>query len=230
MVVRVLSVTTLLIPPRTFCSLRAAAMWVASVRSSPEEKTRIEFSSVAIQVTTSIMHEIGHTLGYIHTQSRVDRNSYVRIISANIVQTFAANFFMWSYGTLKFPDVNLPYDFGSFMHYNALAFSKGAQPTIVALDSRYERTMGQRQAASFYDYKSINRLYCLQSSMRRERERNEHLDQLNVFSLFDDESLSTDVDEQWVSKQRLSRSSHLHTLHLSRRFRWYLLWSERSEQ
>jgi hypothetical protein len=106
------------------------------------------------------MHEIGHTLGYIHTQSRVDRNSYVTINTGNIEQEYAANFFIWSFGTLRFLDVDLPYDFGSLMHYNSYAFSKNDLPTIVPLDSRYERTLGQRELASFYDYKSINRLYC----------------------------------------------------------------------
>ena len=117
------------------------------------------------------MHEIGHTLGYVHTQSRTDRDSYVRIVLANIDQTYVGNFLKWSYGTLFFSDVNLPYDFGSFMHYDAFAFSSNYKQTIVALDTRYERTMGQRQTASFYDYKSINRLYCLQPSTERERER-----------------------------------------------------------
>lgn len=105
------------------------------------------------------MHEIGHTLGYIHTQSRVDRNSYVRIATENIIEDYAANFFLWSYGTIKFLDVNFPYDFGSFMHYDAYGFTKNNLPTIIPLDTVYEKTMGQREKASFYDYKQINRLY-----------------------------------------------------------------------
>ena len=109
------------------------------------------------------MHEIGHTLGYIHTHSRIDRNSYVTIMPENIGQEHAANFFMWSFGTLRFLDVDLPYDFGSFMHYSSFAFSRNSQPTIVPLDTRYERTMGQREAASFYDYKAINRVYCFRT-------------------------------------------------------------------
>jgi hypothetical protein len=112
------------------------------------------------------MHEIGHTLGYIHTQSRIDRNSYVTIATANIDQDYAANFFMWSYGTIKFSDVTFPYDFGSLMHYDAYGFSNNGQPTIVPLDSLYERTMGQRERAAFYDYKKINRLYCTRTGRK----------------------------------------------------------------
>lgn len=113
----------------------------------------------------SIMHEIGHTLGYIHTQSRIDRNSYVSIVTDNIQQDFIGNFFMWTYGTIRFSDVNFPYEYGSMMHYEAYAFSNNNQPTIIPYDSRYEKTMGQRDRATFYDYKQINRLYCMRQGI-----------------------------------------------------------------
>jgi hypothetical protein len=106
------------------------------------------------------MHEIGHTLGYIHTQSRIDRDNYVTIATANIQQDYAGNFFKWMYGTIKFLDMNFPYDFGSFMHYDSYGFSKNGEPTIIPFDGRYAKTMGQREKAAFYDYKQINRLYC----------------------------------------------------------------------
>lgn len=107
------------------------------------------------------MHEIGHSLGYIHTHSRVDRDTYVTIATDNIDQDYIVNFFMWIYGTITFSDVNIPYDFGSFMHYEPFGFTNNGRPTIVARDAVYERTFGQRQVASFYDYKQINRLYCI---------------------------------------------------------------------
>ena len=105
------------------------------------------------------MHEIGHTLGYIHTQSRIDRDNYVTIVSANIITDYAANFYKWYYGTIRFLDTTFPYDFGSFMHYDAYGFTNNGEATIVPLDVRYARTMGQREKAAFYDYKQMNRLY-----------------------------------------------------------------------
>jgi hypothetical protein len=113
------------------------------------------------------MHEIGHTLGFIHTQSRIDRNSYVTIATQNLNQDYAANFFIWMYGTIKFSDVSFPYDFGSLMHYDAYGFTKNGLPTIIPLDSIYEQTMGQRERAAFYDYKQINRLYCTRTGRKQ---------------------------------------------------------------
>ncbi|CAF1199636.1 unnamed protein product [Adineta ricciae] len=126
----------------------------------PTDPTSVILISVYCStIIASIMHEIGHTLGYIHTQSRIDRDSYVTIVSANIITDYAANFYKWYYGTIRFLDTTFPYDFGSFMHYDAYGFTNNGEATIVPLDVRYARTMGQREKAAFYDYKQMNRLY-----------------------------------------------------------------------
>ncbi|CAF4264667.1 unnamed protein product, partial [Rotaria magnacalcarata] len=103
----------------------------------------------------------------IHTHQRVDRNSYISIATSNIISDYAGNFFIWSMGTIQFPDAHFPYDYGSIMHYDAYAFSNNDLPTIIALDSQYGKTMGQRQRAAFYDYKQINRLYCTRTGIKK---------------------------------------------------------------
>ncbi|UJR36495.1 hypothetical protein I4U23_029216 [Adineta vaga] len=119
----------------------------------------ILISAYCSGIIGSIMHEIGHTLGFIHTQSRIDRDNYVSLVSANIMEDYAGNFYKWYYGTIKFTDTTFPYDFGSFMHYDGYGFSKNGDATIIPIDTRYQRTIGQREKAAFYDYKQINRLY-----------------------------------------------------------------------
>lgn len=166
------------------------------------------------------MHEIGHTLGYIHTHSRIDRNAFVTVMTSNIDDSFLGNFFIWSFGTIQFADTSLPYDYASLLHYNAFGFSRNGQPTIVTLDPRYERTIGQREVATFYDYKSINRLYCARSSTKN-NDRQTFDAVKKILSLFD--RLCTDVQWQCLSEQRIFRSTNLFAMHLSRRIQWDVL-------
>ena len=53
---------------------------------------------------------------------------------------------------------NLPYDYGSVMHYPAYAFAKGSAPTITKLDGSVE--FGQRNGFSELDIQGINKFYC----------------------------------------------------------------------
>lgn len=98
-----------------------------------------------------------------------------KIATENIDQDYIANFYMWVYGTIKFLDVNFPYDYGSFMHYSPYGFTKNNLATIVALDTKYERTMGQREKAAFYDYKQMNRLYFSRTGRYSNRFFNRHI-------------------------------------------------------
>uniref|UniRef100_A0A0K0FWS1 Metalloendopeptidase n=1 Tax=Strongyloides venezuelensis TaxID=75913 RepID=A0A0K0FWS1_STRVS len=57
-------------------------------------------------------------------------------------------------------EFGIPYDFGSVMHYKRFDFSKNGNQTIVAIDGKYDKTMGQRNRLSFNDIKLINFKYC----------------------------------------------------------------------
>uniref|UniRef100_A0A914WQI5 Metalloendopeptidase n=1 Tax=Plectus sambesii TaxID=2011161 RepID=A0A914WQI5_9BILA len=105
-----------------------------------------------------VAHEIGHSLGFWHEQSRFDRDNYIKVLSQNIKDGMEGQFGME--GQRDFQANGYPYDLGSVMHYGRTAFSSDDGDTIETIDKNYMGTIGQRVALSFYDVKNINTAYC----------------------------------------------------------------------
>jgi len=78
----------------------------------------------------TICHEIGHTLGLVHEHQRSDRDSFVNILTANVVSGGIGNFVL-----LADSRNQGPYDFFSVMHYarNYLSVDPVTLDTIVTL-------------------------------------------------------------------------------------------------
>lgn len=85
-----------------------------------------------------IVHEIMHALGFIHEQSRPDRDAFVTINYGNISTTGCPSSNCGSNGNscvCNFDIINgatmaTPYDFLSIMHYSRAAFTSNGQDTI----------------------------------------------------------------------------------------------------
>ncbi len=102
------------------------------------------------------IHEIGHTIGLWHEQSREDRDSFVTIVWANIDPTLQFNF---SQHITDGDDLGA-YDFGSIMHYPHDAFSINGKDTIIPKQSLPSgAVMGQRTALSAGDMAGVHTLY-----------------------------------------------------------------------
>lgn len=75
---------------------------------------------------SAMLHELGHTIGLIHEQSRPDRNTFLEVHSENIVAEKAGNIGLVTSG--------LPigsYDLSSLMHYGTFGFSATGNPVLV---------------------------------------------------------------------------------------------------
>ncbi|XP_074649329.1 hatching enzyme 1.2-like [Tubulanus polymorphus] len=78
-----------------------------------------------------IQHEFLHALGFIHEQSRSDRDEYITINWENIHPTMINNFNRDNTNNL-----DLPYTYGSLMHYGKYAFSANGRPTMEPKDRK----------------------------------------------------------------------------------------------
>lgn len=106
----------------------------------------------------TIQHEFIHALGFHHMQSATDRDEYVTIVWENIMAGTENNFN--TYSADRIYQYQVPYDYGSVMHYSATAFSNNGKDTIVAKDVEAGANMGQRVGMSELDIKRINNMYC----------------------------------------------------------------------
>ncbi|CAI4225489.1 unnamed protein product [Auanema sp. JU1783] len=108
------------------------------------------------EVIGTVAHEFTHALGVWHMQSRDDRDEYIALDLSTVPVGTRYNFAKLSSSEV----INYtPYEYGSFMHYGANAFSSDFVSTsIIPLDLDYAYTMGNR-LISFYDISLLNQHY-----------------------------------------------------------------------
>jgi len=109
-------------------------------------------------------HEIGHSVGFWHEQSRPDRDSYISVIWENVLDGLEDAFAKRKWGT-EVVDYGVPYDFASIMHYPFTAFSKNGKPTIRNIVDMQGKT--PYVVLSDGDAQQTNAMYKCSSIMRK---------------------------------------------------------------
>lgn len=103
-----------------------------------------------------IQHEVLHTLGIYHEQSRPDRDKYVSILEEHITAKMQTSF-------QKLPEMdtyNTGYDISSVMHFAFNEFSIDPEkPTIIPKPGFSGSRMGQRDGISPLDVAKLKTLY-----------------------------------------------------------------------
>lgn len=115
----------------------------------------ISLSKRCIQFQT-ILHEIGHAIGFWHEHTRPDRDDYVDVLYDNIDDRYVKNFEKLDPSVVNSHGVG--YDYNSVMHYNSdfFAIYKGLD-TLHPKDANIP--IGLAAALSPMDIEQTNRLY-----------------------------------------------------------------------
>jgi astacin len=99
------------------------------------------------------IHEIGHAVGLLHTQSRIDRAAHIRVLYPNIAKAMWDQFDQQIIGGDDFG----PYDYGAIMHYSQLGFNAGPRTTIQTIPAGIP--LGQRASLSQAEIQAVSRVY-----------------------------------------------------------------------
>ncbi|XP_052863721.1 zinc metalloproteinase nas-4-like [Anopheles cruzii] len=133
----------------------SSGCWSSVGRIGGKQTVNLQIPGCTSLVGTA-MHELMHAVGFLHEQSREDRDSYVTIQLDNVQTGTASNFDKAQAGSTN--NFGVQYDYGSVMHYSATAFSKNGKPTIVAKQT-FTGTMGQRDGFSAKDLTKLKLMY-----------------------------------------------------------------------
>ncbi|CEF69439.1 Astacin-like metalloendopeptidase [Strongyloides ratti] len=103
----------------------------------------------------TVQQTMGHALGMLREQRRIDNDKYVRRLLWNINTTYLGKFMKKNASDTY----GVPYDIGSGMHSGRYDYSVNKKDTILPLDKSFIKTIGQIEF-SFNDYKLLNIYYC----------------------------------------------------------------------
>jgi len=105
----------------------------------------------------TILHEIGHAIGFDHEQNRIDRDSFVKLKWDNIIEDQKYNFKKRTSKTVD--SLNTKYDYLSIMHYSRYAFARWKSLVTIDTGNSYRFKIGKATELSAIDKKQVNLMY-----------------------------------------------------------------------
>lgn len=99
------------------------------------------------------IHELGHTLGLFHTQSRIDRDRNIRVLFENLDKAY---WDQYEKELLLGEDVG-PYDYGSIMHYGGRGFERNTRNGMETTPRGIP--IGVRASLSTGDILAVRKIY-----------------------------------------------------------------------
>ncbi|GAB0097191.1 hypothetical protein DMENIID0001_128040 [Sergentomyia squamirostris] len=168
------------------------------------------FNSKCFKKPGTIYHELLHLIGLFHMQSSNDRDDFVKVVWDNVKDGMAQNFEKYDLATSS--NYDIPYDYGSVMHYSQKAFSKNKNYTIVPLQETTKK-IGQRDGPSNDDYRRINNMYGCKKEINNKL-ANQIETATSVSETIEkttDEASDTDLEIYNSVSSPLAKSSEFHT-------------------
>ena len=96
-----------------------------------------------------------HALGFLHEQSRPDRDQHIQVLYQNMDPSKRSQFEKVS--STSFVNYGYGYDIDSVMQYSGYSFSQNGQPTII--DRQTNRPVPRNRKISKIDFALMNELY-----------------------------------------------------------------------
>ncbi|KAK0401952.1 hypothetical protein QR680_016064 [Steinernema hermaphroditum] len=103
-------------------------------------------------------HEIAHALGFMHEQSRWDRDNYLWVDLNNVIPNKTHNYN--KYDEKENDNYGKQYDFSGIMHYEDNSFAINySVPAMYARNSAYQMSIGGAEIPAYGDIYEMNMLY-----------------------------------------------------------------------
>ncbi|XP_075210923.1 meprin A subunit beta-like [Lycorma delicatula] len=149
---------------RIFFNLQnSAACWSQVGRAGGEQQLSLGERCWYLGI---VIHELGHSLGFLHEMNRPDRDGWINIYWNNITDGFRTAFLKQDPDTVN--TLGESFDYKSIMMYDEYAFSKdGVSPTLQATTSEEIGPIWKKRGLSESDIRRLQRLYeCNENNMK----------------------------------------------------------------